>query len=60
MVKALILAAMLLAGCQTVGEGTFCDINKPNRNPVEDMTPAEARTALAHNLKGARLCGWKP
>lgn len=56
--KALILALFLLAGCQTSG-GTFCDLNSPNRNPVEDMTPAEARTALAHNLKGAELCGWK-
>jgi len=57
--KALILAVLLLAGCQTSG-GTFCDLNRPNRNPVEDMTPAEGRTALAHNLKGAELCGWTP
>lgn len=57
--KALILAVVLLAACQTTG-GTFCDVSKPNRDPVEDMTPAEARTALAHNLKGQKLCGWKP
>lgn len=57
--KALILALLLLAGCQTVG-GSFCDVSSPNRLPVEDMTPAEARKALEHNLLGQRLCGWKP
>lgn len=60
--KALILTCAILAlvaGCQTSG-GTFCDLNSPNRLPVEDMTPAEARAALAHNLKGAELCGWLP
>lgn len=57
--KALILALLILAGCQTAG-GSFCDVSSPNRTPVEDMTPAEARVALAHNLKGETLCGWKP
>lgn len=50
---------MALAACQHAG-GSFCDIEKPNRNPIEDMTVVEARDALAHNLKGQRLCGWKP
>lgn len=58
--KILMLALLLaIAGCQHAG-GSFCDVEKPNRDPVEDMTPAEARTALAHNLKGEQLCGWKP
>ncbi|WP_292541872.1 hypothetical protein [Mesorhizobium sp.] len=48
-----------LAACQHAGGG-FCDVEKPNRNPVEDMTATEARSALAHNLKGAKLCGWRP
>lgn len=48
-----------LVACQHSGR-SFCDVSKPNRDPVEDMTPAEARTALTHNLKGANLCGWKP
>lgn len=56
---ALCIVCILLAACQTSG-GSFCDLNSPNRNPVEDMTPAEARTALAHNLKGAEFCGWRP
>jgi hypothetical protein len=54
-----LLALLALAGCQTTG-GSFCDIERPNRDPVEDMTPAEARTALTKNLKGAALCGWEP
>ncbi|MBZ9926796.1 hypothetical protein [Mesorhizobium sp. BR1-1-4] len=58
--KVVILIAMvMLTACQTPG-GTFCDVERPNRDPVSDMTPAEARTALAHNLKGAKLCRWKP
>lgn len=58
--KILMLAAFLaIAACTHVG-GSFCDVEKPNRDPVEDMTPAEARTALAHNLKGEKLCGWQP
>lgn len=60
MVKAVILALLVLAGCATPRGGSFCDVSKPNRNPVEDMTRIEARTALAHNLKGAKLCGWAP
>ncbi|MER9176661.1 hypothetical protein NKH72_24170 [Mesorhizobium sp. M0955] len=58
--KIIALAAFVaLAACQHSG-GSFCDIEKPNRNPVEDMTPAEARTALEHNLRGEKLCGWHP
>jgi hypothetical protein len=57
--KALIIAMLLLAGCATPEGGSFCDVSEPNRDPIEDMTPAEARRALSHNLKGARLCGWK-
>ncbi len=56
----MIFAVLMLAGCQSVPSGNFCDLNEPNRNPVEDMTQTEGRTALAHNLKGAKLCGWRP
>jgi len=58
--KIVALAVVLAIAACAHGGGSFCDIEKPNRNPVEDMTPAEARTALEHNLKGAKLCGWKP
>ncbi|MER8567617.1 hypothetical protein NKH85_17115 [Mesorhizobium sp. M0924] len=61
MVKTTLVAALLaLTACGHMAGGSFCDIEKPNRNPVEDMTVPEARDALAHNLKGERLCGWKP
>lgn len=61
--KALALAGLLLlTACQTTG-GTFCDISKPIRltdATIDAMTDAEVEKALAHNRKGARLCGWKP
>jgi hypothetical protein len=63
MVKILALSALLaLAACQTTG-GTFCDIAKPIRlteQTVDAMTDVEVEKALAHNMKGEKLCGWKP
>lgn len=63
MVKALTLAAMLmLAACQTP-QGDFCDIAKPIRlsaETVDAMSDAEVAAALAHNRKGAAMCGWRP
>lgn len=62
MVKILALAALLaVAGCVTKG-GSFCDIARPIRlSPatIDAMTDAEVEEALAHDLKGQRLCGWK-
>lgn len=63
MVKGLILVGLLaLTACQTTG-GTFCDISRPIRlsaQAIDAMTDAEVTATLAHNLKGRRLCGWKP
>lgn len=62
MVKALTLAALLaFAGCQTA-KGTFCDIAKPIRlapEQVDQLTDDQVAQLLAHNTKGAKLCGWK-
>lgn len=64
MVKRLILAAALVAAlsaCQTV-QGDFCDVAKPIRPTaaqVDAMTDAQVKELLAHNRKGAKLCGWK-
>ena len=60
MVRPLILSALLaLAGCQTTS-GSFCDIAKPIRPAnVDVLTDAEVADILAHNQKGAALCGWK-
>ena len=41
----------------------FCDIERPWRlssTTIDAMTDAEVVAALAHNRKGAALCGWKP
>lgn len=60
--KAVALAAMLaLAACQTAG-GDFCDIAKPVRlsaGTIDAMSDAEVAAALAHNRKGAAMCGWR-
>ena len=53
---------ILLAACATSG-GTFCDIARPIRlsqAAIAAMSDQEVADTLAHNLKGARLCGWKP
>ena len=52
----------LLAACTTTG-GTFCDIARPIRlsdQAIAAMSDREVGDALAHNLKGAKLCRWKP
>ena len=62
MVARLILFTLLLAGCTTT-RGSFCDIEHPTRlSPatIDAMTETEVAAALAHNRKGAALCGWKP
>lgn len=61
--KGLILAALLaLAACQTPG-GSFCDVAKPMRPTaaeIDGMSDDSVAAVLAHNEKGARLCGWRP
>ena len=62
MVKALTLAALVaLTGCQTA-KGTFCDIAKPIRlapQQIDQLTDDQVAQFLAHNTKGAKLCGWR-
>lgn len=63
MAKVLILAiAIALAGCQAT-KGTFCAVSSPIRissKAVDALSDAEVAAVLAHNEKGAALCGWKP
>lgn len=63
MVKALTLAAMLtLTACQTPA-GDWCDIARPIRlshDAIDAMSDADVAAVLAHNRKGAAMCGWKP
>ncbi|TIQ96137.1 hypothetical protein [Mesorhizobium sp.] len=63
MVKGLTLAILMaLAGC-TTPKGGFCALSSPIRlsaAAVADLSDGEARAILAHNRKGAALCGWRP
>lgn len=63
MVKALTLCALLaLSACQTAS-GSFCDIARPQRPSTAEiaaMSDARVAAVLAHNIKGAKLCGWRP
>lgn len=61
MVKVIVLA-LLLAGCSTAG-GTFCAVEhpiRPTKAEVATLSDASVASILAHNEKGAKLCGWKP
>jgi len=60
----MILAALfaILVGCSSV-TGSFCSIASPislSERTIKSMTDSEVAAALAHNEKGAALCGWKP
>ncbi|MER8979242.1 hypothetical protein [Mesorhizobium sp. M0870] len=62
MVKAIAwIFFVALAGCTTVA-GSFCAIEHPIRltkAEVETLSDASITAILAHNEKGAKLCGWK-
>lgn len=64
MVRALTLCVLLaLVGCQTTTKGTFCAVSHPIRlsqSTVDNLSDQEVSAVLAHNKKGAALCGWKP
>lgn len=61
--KAVALAALLmLAACQT-SAGDWCDIAKPIRlshDAIDAMSDVDIAAVLAHNRKGAAMCGWRP
>jgi hypothetical protein len=62
MVKAIAwISFVTLAGCTTVA-GSFCVIEHPIRlteAEVEMLSDPSITAILAHNEKGAKLCGWK-
>jgi len=58
-----LLALSLMAGCSVSSKAGFCAIAKPLRPSPEViavMSDAEVAAMLAHNRKGAALCGWRP
>lgn len=57
-----VCAFFALTACTTT-KGSFCQISNPIRlsgETVGHLSDAEAASILAHNEKGAALCGWKP
>lgn len=61
----LLLLAAFLAGMTacTTAKGSFCDIARAIRftdAAVDALSDQEVASVLAHNRKGAALCGWKP
>lgn len=61
----LLFALLTLLGCATTRPpvADFCDVAVPIRPTPETlaaMSDAEIEDALAHNRKGAALCGWRP
>ena len=63
MVKVIACAALLALAACTTPSGSFCQIAKPDRPSAAEiaaMSDARVAAVLAHNLKGQKLCGWKP
>lgn len=60
---AICILCIFLSACSVTSKGTFCDIARPIRlsdQAIDAMSDREVQDALAHNLKGQRLCGWRP
>lgn len=63
MVKVLTVSLLLALAACTTTKGSFCAIESPIRlssAAVAALSDAEVKTILAHNRKGAALCGWRP
>jgi hypothetical protein len=72
-VIACVFGFLFLAGCNTTSRDTssavfsfkltWCATNDPIRPTPEELavkSDEQKRSDLAHNLKGADWCGWKP
>lgn len=60
--RSLMLACLLAIAACTTTKGSFCEIAKPVRlgsAAIDALSDAEVKAILAHNQKGARLCGWR-
>lgn len=59
---AVFVTTFFVTGCTTT-KGTFCQIAEPVRlsdTAIDALSDAEVEKLLARNLKGAKLCGWRP
>jgi phytoene dehydrogenase-like protein len=56
-----VAAILMTSACTTAPKGSFCSIASAIRPAnVDVLTDAEVTQILAHNLKGQKLCNWKP
>lgn len=62
--KAVILLALLVAGCSSTTGGQFCQVAKEPMRPtpadVEVISDRLVGQILTYNETGAALCGWAP
>lgn len=64
--KAVILAALLLAGCAGMPAPVedprqiWCDTNKPRRDATDETPRAELDEINSHNARGVLWCSWSP
>ncbi len=62
MVKVIALAALFALSACSSPQGSFCLVASPLRPSaaaLAAMSDREVTAMLAHNEKGAKLCGWK-
>lgn len=56
----LLLAILSLTACASAGPDSLCVVESPiylDRSDV--LTTPTLRAVIAHNERGAKLCGWK-
>lgn len=64
--KALVIAALLLAGCVSTPSPVadprqvWCDHNAPRRDATLETPRWELDEINAHNARGVAWCRWKP
>lgn len=57
----MLLGALSLTSCAPTGPASnYCDIAKPIYfDPADRLTERTERAIIAHNEKGASICGWR-
>jgi hypothetical protein len=56
----LLFVATLAAGCVPTKDCDWAEPIRPAGGDVQTISPGLARDILAHNQKGAAICGWRP
>jgi starvation-inducible outer membrane lipoprotein len=61
--RLILVAALLMAGCQTAPKGTFCalaEAQRPSQEAIDKLSDEQVAALLRHNRLGGKLCGWRP